>query len=178
LTEWIDGVLKSHNLKVVSVDEVTISCWLGWVQVCVSSWSWPKKSSICVISLSLQRKKNRPRPTFAVHLLDFHKELGILKYWIWLSHHVLRRSSWKKTSSNFNQPKKWNLFVCPADFVKEKNSCLGNRFKTDKLGTFLVALKCYFDLNYQLTDGLDQLSPHPKVLPFCPKKLLQLVSQM
>ena len=57
LTEWIDGVLKSHNLKVVSVEEVTISCWLGWVQVCVSSWSWPKRSSIRVISFSLQRRE-------------------------------------------------------------------------------------------------------------------------
>ena len=43
LTEWMEGVLKSHRRKVVSVEEVTISCWVGWVQVCVSSWSWPEK---------------------------------------------------------------------------------------------------------------------------------------
>lgn len=42
LTEWMEGVRKSHKRNVVSVDEVTISCWVGWVQVCVSSWSWPK----------------------------------------------------------------------------------------------------------------------------------------
>ena len=37
----MDGVLKSHRRKVVSVEDVTISCWEGWVQVCVSSWSCP-----------------------------------------------------------------------------------------------------------------------------------------
>ena len=41
LTECMDGVLKSHRRKVVSVEDVTISCWEGWVQVCVSSWSCP-----------------------------------------------------------------------------------------------------------------------------------------
>lgn len=32
LTEWMDGSLKSHSLKVVSLDEVTTSRWVGWVQ--------------------------------------------------------------------------------------------------------------------------------------------------
>ena len=41
LTECIEGSLKSHSLKVVSRDDVTTSLWVGWVQQCVSSWSWP-----------------------------------------------------------------------------------------------------------------------------------------
>lgn len=41
LTECMDGSLKSHNLKVVSLDEVTTNRWVGWVQQWVNSWSWP-----------------------------------------------------------------------------------------------------------------------------------------
>lgn len=42
LTEWMDGSLKSHSLKVVSLDDVTTKRWVGWVQQWVSSWSWPE----------------------------------------------------------------------------------------------------------------------------------------
>lgn len=42
LTEWMDGSLKSHSLKVVSLDEVTTRRWVGCVQQWVSSWSWPE----------------------------------------------------------------------------------------------------------------------------------------
>jgi hypothetical protein len=41
LTEWMEGSLKSHRRKVVSLDEVTTRRWVGWVQQWVSSWSWP-----------------------------------------------------------------------------------------------------------------------------------------
>jgi len=41
LTECMDGSLKSHSRKVVSLDEVTTSRWVGWVQQWVSSWSCP-----------------------------------------------------------------------------------------------------------------------------------------
>lgn len=41
LTEWMDGSLKSHSLKVVSLEEVTTRRWVGWVQQWVSSWSCP-----------------------------------------------------------------------------------------------------------------------------------------
>lgn len=42
-TEWTLS-LKSHRRKVVSLEEVTASFWVGWVEACVSSWSCPKKS--------------------------------------------------------------------------------------------------------------------------------------
>lgn len=42
----MDGSLKSQSLKVVSLDEVTTSRWVGWVQQCVSSWSWPEKAQL------------------------------------------------------------------------------------------------------------------------------------
>ena len=43
-TEWI-GSRKSHRRNVVSRDEVTTRRWVGWEEVCVSSWSWPVWSS-------------------------------------------------------------------------------------------------------------------------------------
>jgi hypothetical protein len=39
-TEWI-GSRKSHRRNVVSRDDVTTRRWVGWDEVCVSSWSWP-----------------------------------------------------------------------------------------------------------------------------------------
>lgn len=45
LTEWMDGSLKSHSLKVVSLDEVTTRRWVGCVQQWVSSWSCPEETA-------------------------------------------------------------------------------------------------------------------------------------
>lgn len=39
LTECMEGSLKSHSLKVVSLEAVTSRRWLGCVQQWVSSWS-------------------------------------------------------------------------------------------------------------------------------------------